>query len=444
MFQIRTHIKAICGMLFLPLFLLVFSSGCGIKITDINFSSRPPKLTVEIPSERKVESFVAKSLPMGPESYLDVQAKVQKGVIPLSLSDAMYFKAHSGRINTIIPLGEDGLISGGDDGKILLSRLVEKNGALQFLSESLLIGSKPIQALSLSPDKRYLAIAQTSLVTVYDIKERQFAYILSRIHGRITSLTWDPRGELIALGLAGGDVYIWSLKQSFFGGQGKDSFDSLEHYLGGESPIVALVFHPSGGAFLSAELEGQLSVWRALRTEEELGLRDKFNVDDQEALGTTRQIFANMGAFITDTYLTPDGKYFFASAASGKLSFWKIRGLVGEVDSTVSKESLLSFTSLRANLPALRGKPLILTATQDQKLQILCLKKTISSSQSSLEYILLAESPPLRETFGRLRAGAEGGLIWGAEKSDALVVMKRSTLANELLASPRLKECTGE
>jgi len=392
------------------------------------------------------KSFVAKSLPMGPESSLDPERKVQQGIIPIKLSDAVYFKAHTGRINALIPVESDGVITGGDDGQVLLSRFVETASRLEFVSETLLAGTKPILALSLSPDKRYLAIAQTSLVVVFDMRDRDLRYAMTRMHGRITSLAWDPRGEFLALGRAGGDIYLWSLGQSFFSGQGRDSVDSLEQYLGGQSPVIFLAFHPSGGAFFSAGLEGELSIWRALRTEDELGLRDRFNLGDQEKIGLVHQQFAQLPGFASDTYLEPDGEYLFAAAANGKLYSWKTRGLIPQAESIVSKDSLLSFTPVKLPGTAFEGLSIMMSSTQDQKTQVLCLKRMVdpSPSTTSSEYILLAETPPLRETLGRIRAGAEGELIWAAEKADAVVAFKRGPIAAEIAASPRFKECTRE
>jgi hypothetical protein len=332
-----------------------------------------------------------------------------------------------------------GVITAGDDGQVVLSEFIEKRGVSEFRSEVLLDGSKAVLALALSPDNRYLAVAQTSLVVVYDIVQRRIAYQLTRVRGRITSLAWDPRGELIALGLAGGDIYLWSLDPGFFGGQGRDSYDAIEHYIGGETPIVGLVFHPSGGAFISAELEGTLSVWRALRTEQELGLRDRFNLADAEAVSSTRRVFSKVEGSLNDSLLTPDGELFMVTTSTGKLAAWKIRGLVQQEDTMVSKEALLSFSPLSLPGESLRGISFMLTSSQEQKIQILCQRRREFAGTVSLDYLLLAESPPLRETFSKVRAGSE--FIWATERADSLVTLKTGVLAETLRGSPRLGEC---
>ena len=423
--------------------IILFLSSCGVQFTDFNFSSRPGKKTVSVPEQREIRAVKANPLTGGPGTTLDIEAKVQAGLLPLSLGEAVSFSAHVGRINAVIPLGDDGVISAGDDGRVLLSRLVQGKDGLEFVSETLLVGTKPILAIAISDDKSMLALSQTSLVTVFDLQQRKIVYELSRVRGRIVSLGWDPRGELLAVGLAGGDVYLWSLKQSFFGGQGRDSYDSLEHYLGGESPIIALNFLPSGGAFLSAELEGVLSVWRALRTEEELGLRDKFNKDDQEAVSSNRVAFANLGAFVTDATVSTDGNYYIASSAAGKLGSWKIRGLVSQIDTQVSKESLLSFSEVGFGDPILRNINFIISSSQDQKLQLMCQKRTGNGDNLAIEYVLLAETPPMRDTLSRVRATLSGTVIWAHEKDDTLVAFRGESLVGQLKKNPRLALCSG-
>lgn len=417
----------------------LFAGGCGVELTDINFSSRPPLIPLEVPETERVTRVEAEPLAVAPLSVLGVEGKVRSGVLALNVEGAALYRAHSGRINAVVPMEPRGVITAGDDGQVVLSEFIEKRGVSEFRSEVLLDGSKAVLALALSPDNRYLAVAQTSLVVVYDIVQRRIAYQLTRVRGRITSLAWDPRGELIALGLAGGDIYLWSLDPGFFGGQGRDSYDAIEHYIGGETPIVGLVFHPSGGAFISAELEGTLSVWRALRTEQELGLRDRFNLADAEAVSSTRRVFSKVEGSLNDSLLTPDGELFMVTTSTGKLAAWKIRGLVQQEDTMVSKEALLSFSPLSLPGESLRGISFMLTSSQEQKIQILCQRRREFAGTVSLDYLLLAESPPLRETFSKVRAGSE--FIWATERADSLVTLKTGVLAETLRGSPRLGEC---
>ena len=425
---------------FLSLVFLLSFSSCGVNLSDFNFSSKPGKKTLAPAELGNSKTYEAKKLSDGPETSLSPEAKVQKGVTPLLLSEELSFSPHTGAITGIIPYGDDSVISGGNDGQVILSRLTPDR--TKFVTEKLLVGTKPILAMSLSDDKNLLAISQTSLVSVYDLKERKIVYELSRVRGRIIALSWDPRSELVSIGLAGGDIYIWSLKQSFFGGQGRDSFDSLEHYIGASTPIIGLHFLPSGGAFLSVELEGGLNVWRALRTEEELGLRDKFNLEDQEAISSVMVNFAVLPTFATDSALTSDGNYFLASSADGKLNSWKIRGLVRQVESTVSKESLLSITEVGFGDKKLRSYQFLLTSTQDQKIQILCQKRSSNQSSTALEYLLLAETPPMSSTLSRVRSALSGNLVWASEKSDKIIAISGAELSEQLRVNPRLENCS--
>ena len=70
----------------------------------------------------------------------------------------------------------------------------------------------------------------------------------------------------------------------------------------------------------------------------------------------------------------------------------------------------------------------------------MCLKRMEVGGKVSEEYILLAESPPLRETISLVRSA--DGQIWGAEKADSIIVLNEATIANELKLSEKLKECS--
>ena len=101
----------------------------------------------------------------------------------------------------------------------------------------LLRGSKPVLALDLSPSENFLALVQSSVLSVYDLDRDQVVNVLTKVNGRITAVAWDPREELIALGLADGTVYIWHFRGGRFAG--KDHDRALEKYSAGFLPLFA-------------------------------------------------------------------------------------------------------------------------------------------------------------------------------------------------------------
>ncbi len=161
---------------------------------------------------------------------------------------------------------------GGSDGSVYVASLAKAARNIRPMNLAKLMQSKrPILAIALSPSERFVAVAQFSAVIIIDLQTKQIAHTMTQVGGRILSLAWDPREELLLLGRASGETFGWRLAGS--SAAGRDSLNALEQYgNAGGSPIVRLAFHPSGRAFVSAEQDGRISLWRLLRTEKELGL----------------------------------------------------------------------------------------------------------------------------------------------------------------------------
>lgn len=411
-----------CPWSLIGLGICLFSlSGCALP----ELFSRPMKLAVTAVHQEPTSIPVNWEQSGGDPSALDLS---QVGRISL----------HHGAINSLV-LTRDGwgVLSGGDDGQIMLTQVPEaergKNPKMNALQvQKIVEGTKPILAMSLSPNGRYLAVAQTSFVAILDLKTKTFVHTLTRIRGRVTALAWDPRGELVAIGMAGGDIYMWSLQETFFGGKGEDSLDSLERYTGGDSPIVSIIFHPSAGAFFSVEKEGALSLWRLLRTEEEMGLRDTFAVSDQITDVTNRITFGDAGGIVEEMILSPDGSALSVVGGGGKLSTWKVRGLVAQPKSDLGRDNLLSIVTVDPEPGMGRGE-LLLVAEQNQKVALLCRvlrpnEENLQGGFSSFKVANLGLSEPLPKPVSLLRALPSGAVIWGAEKTDRLVIILRSAV----------------
>ena len=311
---------------------------------------------------------------------------------------------HQGQVNALA-VSKDGqrAYSGGQDGKVVVSTLVQANSessaagdAVGFPkrfveSDSLLAGDKPVIALSLSPDEEKLAVSQFSSVAIFDLRNREVTNVMTRVKGRITALAWDPRGELLVMGTANGDVFVWNLKGSLLAGL--DNVDTLEEYQSATSPIVGLVFHPSGRAFFAAERSGGVYLWRLLRTEKELGLRDETALVDQEKKGGTRQRVGALKSEIADIWLDHSASHLFAAGADGTISLWKIRGLKRIDGFTIDVGSLFSMQGFRlprsGSFNASRSQAMVslLAITgKNQRIKIWCEKPPRNNAS--------ADSPP--------------------------------------------------
>ncbi|MCC6933945.1 MAG: hypothetical protein IT292_11960 [Deltaproteobacteria bacterium] len=351
------------------------------------------------------------------------------------------FAAHDGDITALIPTADGlGVFSAGADGKILYSYLVFKDQNTKDLAtatlyvESLLASPRSVFALSLSPDGRYLAIGQFSLISVLDMQERRIIAELTRVEGRITSLAWDPEGKLIALGRAGGDIFVWPFKDEWI--QAENRLDKLEHYSVGSSPIVKIIFHPSGRMFFTAEKSGGISAWRLLRTESEIGLRDEDNiVIDRKKEGNKRMAIGQIDGSIEDLYLVEGRNTLVASTSDGRLMWWKIRGAQKIQALNVGAESIFALVSYRRPdnkfilISTLRSQVIkfwcdIYTDKNDQEqvfMQTPKLKEVEFSQENINKYALFAETPVFSSPVSFISHVNDSKVLWVAQKTGNLL-----------------------
>ena len=398
------------------------------------------------------------------------------------------FRAHQGETNALT-VSRDGsrAFSGGNDGSIVESRLSKapaKNKdrihRLQVSTGRIFQAKKPVLALSLSPDERYLAVAQFSAVTVIDLSSKRVAYEMTQISGRILSLAWDPRGELLAFGRANGDIFVWNLEPGFLSTD--NSLEAIESYSGANSPIVRVVFHPSSRALFSAEQDGVVSLWRLLRTERELGLRDDYAEVDKALKGTRSVTVAKVSGRIEDLWLSPGGKSLFVSGQDGAVYRWKIRGLqrIGALkvgaDSSISLIGLTLPVSAELPIDTAERVPLLVTTGRSQRIKVWCQdlaervgrsgavpivssrkeepvtdvlsdvpeivdgQLTVPSSPPTTKpspeskegmvdsRYLLAQSETLQNPISLLRSGTDSPVLWGIEKTGNLAIFDVSLL----------------
>ena len=403
----------------------------------------------------------------------------------ISMRMFLTHRAHSGQINALaISRFGDEAFSGGQDGKVVRSRIIshESNRAAKSVETRVLAaGKRPILSLSLSPDESMLAVAQFSALSIYDIRKNKIIHRLDRIKGRILSLAWDPRGELLALGRANGDVYVWKVDRGLHAGE--NNTEALEQYGSGSSPIVALQFHPSGRSFFSAERRGIVSFWQLLRTEEELGMLDKRALIDRSRRGKQRVVLAQLASRIEDIWQNQDGSNLFISTAEGNVYRWLIRGAQNDGALFVGSDASGSIYGM--SLASKKEKtPLLITSGRGQRLKFWCQRFEVDEndpryaiygttgvqvieeeppepaesgpnlppevvgdleplSESDEKNEVEAETPPLNGFIGRsalfagpltlLGSGSRSTLLWAAEKTGNLLTFDASSLLN----SPR-------
>lgn len=398
---------------------------------------------------------------------LPVADQTQLNSDEITIDNFFSHPAHQGPVNSLVVTRDGGqAYSGGVDGRLIVSRLVgaaradadsskgrDWRGDSYVTTEVLLESSRPILSLALSPDEKTLAIAQYSRVTLFEIPNRRITSSLTRVKGRIGALAWDPRGELVAMGNPAGDVMAWRVRGGSYAGS--DNLKAVEHYQGGVSPVIGISFHPSGRVFFTAERAGAVSVWRLLRTESALGLRDQQALADKEPVSKERQRFASLGEEIEELWLDPTGQTLFVTTVSGLAYQWKIRGLVQQPGLRVGKDAAVSLTGLTVNsVGSSRRSRIVVTAQRDQRLRFWCATNSwlVQLAQVSRAELAarngrvvveghIAETMRLTEPLSQVRAGIDSPLLWAAQKTGSLMLFNADILANLPPWSSRVTKC---
>ncbi|MFN8390641.1 MAG: hypothetical protein U0136_10155 [Bdellovibrionota bacterium] len=471
----------------------------GLQSREINdpalqlASGEAQKLHAQIP--QGVTSDIHKAADLqraGSQSSASAAQNKNFRILPLSELDlyGVQNASHQGEINAF-EITKDGsrAFTGGSDGSVVSSTIIKPDsenkqatkGARHGILEvkTLLTGKKPVSALALSPDERYLAVAKFSAVFVFDLQEQKILYRMSRVSGSFPSLAWDPRGELLLFGRTSGEVFAWHV----FAGRaaGRDNLESIEQYGdAGGSPIVRILFHPSGRAFVAVERNGGLTLWRLLRTEEELGLRDRYAEDDQGNTGKEKSPLGSVTGLVEDAWLDPRAEQIYVSSIDGNINQFRLRGLVRGPEIEVGADSVTNIEGIDVKNTAGAITPFLVTSGRGQKLKFYCRPKTFNDDSSEpetrrvpvitsktanspadndpqiidgrivvpeealpkppepkknkaeTEGFFVAESEPLKEPVSFMRSGSSSAVLWAAQKKGNLLVFDARPLLSSL------------
>jgi len=408
---------------------LVAFSGCAVKevgkgravgsVLDYDLR-RTPKSGVKVASPKPSEK---------PDPAED------SANLLLPLTSFASFSLHTGPINALA-VGADGLklYTGGEDGRVVLTTLTGPNPLASGSSEQLFQGPKPILALALSPDGKQLAIARFSVVFVVDLETHQLVASQDSLEGRISALSWDPRGEYLAIGRANGDVFLWGLAVA-----SGPSANRLESYRGATSPIESIRFHPDGAVIFVAPQSGGINVWRLIRTERELGTRSDGQVGSRVLEGGKRVVIDSLAARLEDIWLSDDGSELFTAAADGQVYSWQVRGLVARSAVPVSSVNLYGLAGAskeaRAALALNSSAELIAVSDRESRVSLLC------GVAGLLQ--LFAQSPAFDQPLTQLLMSSEGSTLWGIQKTGNLVGFDLRLLAKLPNSKNTLDRCKG-
>ena len=346
---------------------------------------------------------------------------------PINKKDFFQLKIQDKAINDLSTT-KDGLTvyTAGEDGTI--REVTVSANRKEAHSRILLKSSEPFYSISLSPDSNYLAVAQNSLVVIYDLSEDAILHSLSRIAGGIRTVEWDPLREFVSLGRENGDVYVWNLTRGV--DAGADSSKALELYREVPSAVEKIIFHPKGRSFFSVHQNGQTILWRLIRTEYEMGLRERDAKVDEESVGKAFRKALATGGRNNDAWLDYSGKFLFVATSQSAVYRLKVRGLqlVATLKHKENKQSALSGVELEGD----RG--FVASVGHDKRIHFWCFSPTAQHE--------IAVSPYFADSFTRIVSNQHSTLLWAAQKSGNLLGFDTEKFEdNKELLSLVDKEC---
>ncbi len=312
-------------------------------------------------------------------------------VSPLEYGSREYFSKgytlSNSRANAMESYLYGDVIVGYQDGSIyqIMSRKESVGSDLKV--RQIAQGKSPILALRVSPDKRYLAVSQFSVVTIIDLTDNELVAQLHRVKGRILNLAWSPDSQVLLMGRANGDVYSWGLEEDIR--FTLDSLNVIQLYETQASPVVGLEFHPSGRAFFTALENGSLFLVRLVQTEIDLGIREEgkeYEVDK----GTYVQRFGGVEGNISKLILLPETDELIVVSLTGSAYKWRIRGLkeLDKVD--VGSEASTYAEYIGSNVFS-SNKDLIASIGRGLRLKLSCLNKDYSKLIKPTSEVIVSE-----------------------------------------------------
>jgi WD40 repeat protein len=160
-------------------------------------------------------------------------------------ADGAVLEAHHGASLAAVvhPTGQ-GLISGGDDGRLVWAR---PDGKMEVLAE---VRGKWIETVAASAESGMVAFGAGRELHVRDVKDAAFQRVFA--HDKtVADVAFDPKGRRIAAASYGG-AFLWYARIA----------DQKPVVLKWAGSHVALVWSPDGKFLISAMQENQLHGWR--------------------------------------------------------------------------------------------------------------------------------------------------------------------------------------
>lgn len=326
---------------------------------------------------------------------------------PLEFKSREYFSGgfelNKNKPNVIDNYKDGRVLVGYTDGSVYELYLSDDTIVSALSTRLIAKGTSQILALKVSPDKKYLAVSQFSVVTIVDLEDLRLVAQLHRVKGRILELAWSPDSSRLLLGRANGDIFSWNLEENI--NYTLDTLDVLEMYETQASPVVDIIYHPSGRAFFVALENGSLFLIRSVQTELDLGLREEgkeYEIDK----GSYVQKFGSIEGGVSKLFLLEDKEELLAVSFSGSAIRFRVRGLKQLEKIDIGSEAS-TFASFVNNSASKINSELIASIGRSLRLKLSCLNK---------DYNRLVE--PTKDVFIPQSTEMDGGATTTASKLD--------------------------
>jgi WD40 repeat protein len=161
-------------------------------------------------------------------------------------------QAHDGAVLSacVHPSG-DGMITGGDDGRVVWSRIESKDGGDEIVaSEIAAVKGRWIDAVAASPESGLIAFAAGKDLQVLDPKDAAFARVFTH-EKSVADVAFDPKGRRIATATYGGAA-LWYARIE----------KQAPQMLKWAGSHMMVLWSPDGKFLMSSMQENSLHGWR--------------------------------------------------------------------------------------------------------------------------------------------------------------------------------------
>ena len=166
---------------------------------------------------------------------------------------------HTGPVNVVtLTRREDGegirVISGSEDSCVKIWRAVKKSGSKKLILRSILAHSKPVNALAVSRNDKWVATgSQDRCAKVFNIDDGSVVATCTGHKGSIWGVDFSPIEQILATSSRDGTVKLWNV--------GVAGTPCIRTFEGHEQSVMTCRFLGNGLQLLSADSLGSVRLW---------------------------------------------------------------------------------------------------------------------------------------------------------------------------------------